>query len=762
RIAQSLGGIAGLRELSWKAGERGIGLIADVVPNHMAVPTPAFHNKALWSVLAHGEESDHAHWFDVDWSSGDPVLMPVLGERIGTVLAADELHLDTMVIPGFEDAGEVNVLRYYEHVFPVREGTENLPMADLVDQQHYRLAYWRVANEELNYRRFFDVGSLVAVRVEDEDVFEATHRVIVDLVKDGTLQGLRIDHPDGLADPAGYLQRLHDATDGAWVVVEKILEGDEQLPRSWRTAGTTGYDGAWRVGALLRDPAGSSPLAGTLHRLTGDAMGTLPDMIAEAKLEIVKESLSSEVHRLATIAHTVCHTDVRLRDHTWRSLYDCLRTLLVEFDRYRAYVVAGVPPKPPSLEAIDHAAERAQAHLDPERHETLEVVVDLLKGAEVGSAGRTDDANRRELITRFQQACGAIMAKGVEDTAYYRWTHLLSLCEVGSPAGRFALPPATFHAWADEQQLAFPHAMTCLTTHDTKRSEDVRARLGVLSEAADEWDVTITHLQEAASRIRPALLDGRMENLWWQTLVGTSDEHGFMEWDRLEGYLVKAMRESKTHTTWTTVDADYESAVLWFAQSTHSDPAIRDIVRAWHTSVLLGTRAAILSMKLIQLTMPGVPDIYQGTEMVAPSLVDPDNRRPVDYSVRASALRKVTGRAKPKTLDEEKLLVTARAVQARRDHPEAFIGDHAGYHPLAASSGHAVVYARTEADDPKVITVATRLGLDLDKLGGWREHTVALPEGRWRDVLSGREFDGGNVDLADLLPAMPVALLVAA
>ncbi len=762
RIAESLGGVDGLRELAWEAGERGIGLIADVVPNHMAVPTPAYHNKALWSVLTHGEESDHAHWFDVDWSSGDPVLMPVLGQRIGTVLAADELHLDTMVVPGFEDAGEVHVLRYYEHVFPVRKGTENLPMADLVDQQHYRLAYWRVANEELNYRRFFDVGSLVAVRVEDEDVFEATHRVIVDLIKDGTLQGLRIDHPDGLADPAGYLSRLYDATDGAWIVVEKILEGDEQLPRSWRTAGTTGYDASWRVGALLRDPAGSSPLAGTLHRVTGDAMGTLPDMISEAKREIVKESLSSEVHRLATIAHTVCHTDVRLRDHTWRSLYDCLRTLLVQFDRYRAYVVAGEQPKPPSLEAIDHAAERAHAQLDPERHETLEVVVDLLKGAEVGSAGRTDDANRRELITRFQQACGAVMAKGVEDTAYYRWTHLLPLCEVGSPAERFALPSSGFHAWADEQQLAFPHAMTCLTTHDTKRSEDVRARLGVLSEAAEDWDVTVIHLQEAAAKIRPALLDGRTENLWWQTLVGTSSEDGFMEWDRLAGYLVKAMREAKTVTTWTAVDADYETAVLEFAKATHADEAVRDIVHAWHKAVALGTRVAVLSQKLIQLTIPGVPDIYQGTEIVAPSLVDPDNRRPVDFPALASALAKVSGRTKPKTLDEEKLLVTSRAVQVRRDHVDAFIGEHAGYQPLPASSGHAVVFARTARDEPKVITVATRLGLDLDRLDGWREHTVALPEGRWRDVLSGREFDGGTVELHDLLPAMPVALLVAA
>ena len=762
RIAASLGGAEGLRDLSWKAGEHGIGLIADVVPNHMAVPTPAYHNKALWSVLSEGVDSDHAHWFDVDWSSGDPVLMPVLGQRIGTVLAAGELSLDRMVVPGFEDQGDVPVLRYYEHVFPVRTGTENLPLADLVDQQHYRLAYWRVANEELNYRRFFDVGSLVAVRVEDEDVFEATHRVVVDLVRDGTLEGLRIDHPDGLADPAGYLQRLSEATDGAWVVVEKILEGDEQLPRSWRTAGTTGYDAAWRVGALLRDPAGSSPLAATLHRVAGDAMGTLPDMIGEAKREIVKDSLSSEVHRLATIAHEICHSDVRLRDHTWRSLYDCIRTLLVAFDRYRAYVVAGVPPKQPSLDAIDHAVERALVHLDDERHETLEVVVDLLKGAEVGSAGRTDDANRRELITRFQQACGAVMAKGIEDTAYYRWTHLLPLCEVGSPAGRFALPPAAFHAWADEQQQAFPHGMTCLTTHDTKRSEDVRARLSVLSEAAEDWDATVTRLQEATARIRPSLLDGRTENLWWQTLVGTSDEHGLMAWDRLEGYLIKAMREAKTHTTWTDVDSDYESAVLWFAQSTHADAGVRSIVHDWHTAVAHGTRAGVLSLKLIQLTMPGVPDVYQGTEFVAPSLVDPDNRRAVDFDERSQALSRLMSGAKPRTLSEEKLLVTARALQTRRDLSAAFTGPASGYHPLPSSSGHAVVYARTVDDVPRAITVATRLGHDLEQLGGWREHTVTLPDGRWRDVMSGREFDGGTVDLAALLPALPVALLVAA
>ncbi|MEX0913623.1 MAG: malto-oligosyltrehalose synthase, partial [Demequina sp.] len=762
RTSPVLGGEEGLRALSYAAGERGIGLVADLVPNHMAVPTPAYHNQALWSVLAHGEDSPFAHWFDVDWSGGDPVLMPVLGERIGSILGSGKLTRDTMVVPGFEHEGEVPVLRYYEHVFPVSKGTENLPLASMVDEQHYRLAYWRVANEELNYRRFFDVGSLVAVRVEDEDVFDATHRVIVDLVNDGTLEGLRIDHPDGLADPAGYLSRLAEATNGAWIVVEKILENEEKLPTSWKTAGTTGYDAAWRIGALLRDPAGSSTLAGTMHRLTGDAMGELESMVDSAKREIVKESLSSEVHRLATIAHTICTTDVRLRDHTWRALYDCLRTMLVTFDRYRAYVVAGAPPHHTSVEAIDAAAERARTQLDAERHETLDVVVDLLKGAEVGSAGRTNDSNRAQLITRFQQACGAVMAKGVEDTAYYRWTHLLALCEVGSPASRFALAPANFHAWASDQQHTYPHAMTCLTTHDTKRSEDVRARLGVLSEVSEEWDSLVTDLHQASTSLRPAELDGRTENLWWQILVATSTTEDFFEWPRLEGYLTKAMREAKTHTTWTSINEHYESAVQTFARATHEHADVRDLIHQWHTRTEVGVRAATLAQKLIQLTMPGVPDVYQGTETVTPSLVDPDNRRPVDFGRLADELRRLDAGAKPKTLSEEKLAVTAAALRTRADHRDAFTNATAGFQPLASSSGHCVVFARTANDDPQVITVVTRVALDLERLGGWGEHTIQLPEGAWRDVLTDHEFEGGATSVGSVLKTMPVALLVRA
>ena len=759
-IDEALGGEDGLRALAWRAGERGIGLIADLVPNHMAVPTPAFHNRALWSVLSAGEASPYKHWFDVDWARGQPVLMPVLGQRIGTVLAAEQLTLDAMIVPGFEEAGEVPVLRYFEQVFPVRSGTENLPIARLVEEQHYRLAYWRVANEELNYRRFFDVGSLVAVRVEDPDVFDATHSLIVSLVNDGTLQGLRVDHPDGLADPAGYIARLSEATNGAWIVVEKILEGEERLPTSWKTAGTTGYEAAWRIGAVLRDPSGASGLAATMYRVTGDAMGALPAVIDEAKREIVEQSLASEMRRLSSIAHRICTTDVRLRDHTWSALYDCLTTLIVTFDRYRAYVVPGEEPKPMSLEAIASAAERARERLDPERHETLDVVVDLLRGAEVGSAGRRLDEDRGELITRFQQACGAVMAKGVEDTAYYRWTHLLALCEVGSPAAHFNLPPASLHAWAAERQNLYPHAMTCLTTHDTKRSEDVRARLGVLGEYASDWEEFVTKLQVHTLPMRPLELDGRTENLWWQTLVGTSDEASLMDWGRLEGYLIKALREAKTHTTWTSRNEHYENQVLWFAQATHADALVRESVLAWHASRATAERAAILSQKLLSLTLPGIPDIYQGTESVAASLVDPDNRRPVDFDDLTTRLARLRGRAKARTLDDEKLLVTARALAVRRDLPQAFIGTRAGYHPLAASSGHAIVFARSIDDQDTVITVATRVDGELERLGGWHEHTVQLPSGPWRDALTGATFEGETAPLGGVLRHLPVALLV--
>ncbi len=758
-VSPALGGLDRLRALAGTAHRAGLGLVLDIVPNHMAVPTPVWHNRPLWSVLADGPDSPYAPWFDVDWSAGEgALLVPVLGDRIGAVLARGELALDEADVLG---DGARPVLRYHEHVFPVRPGTESLPLAELLERQHYRLAYWRVADEELNYRRFFDVDTLVAVRVEDPDVFDATHALVLQLLREGVVDGLRIDHPDGLADPAAYLERLHDATDGAWVVVEKILAGDEQLPADWWTAGTTGYDAMWRVQQAFVDPGGAALLGSTMHRLTGDTSDAFPGIVSEAKHEVVEGTLYAEVHRLTELAAAICHDDVRLRDHTWRALNECLVALLVELDRYRAYVVPGTVPHPDAVDALQSAAARARRGLSDERAETMDVVVDLLLGREAGSAGRTRDPRRDELVVRFQQTCGAVQAKGVEDTAYYRWTQLTALCEVGGEPEHFALTPTDLAAWASRAQVAAPLAMTSLSTHDTKRGEDTRARLGVLSELPHEWSALVDRLHRVSAAYRSALVDGRTENLLWQTLAGTWTSEGPIEPHRLVEYLTKAVREAKSRTTWASPDEAYEQAVVSLARRALDDDRVAALLGDWELRTRGAVRVATLGTKLVQLTLPGVADVYQGTEVPAVTLVDPDNRRPVDAADLAGRLVRLDQGAAPRTLADEKLLVTSRALRLRRDVPEAFTGPEAGFVPLAHSSGHSLAYARTTDGEPRVVVLATRLGAALERLSGWADHTVALPDGTWHDVLTDRELAGGVQAVAPLLDRLPVALLVA-
>ncbi|HEY8720078.1 malto-oligosyltrehalose synthase [Pengzhenrongella sp.] len=762
-IAPVLGGRDALDRLAIAARAHGLGLILDIVPNHMAVPTPAWHNRALWSVLEHGPDSEYADWFDVDWSAGEgALLMPVLGDRIGAVLAAGELVLDRMVIPGQEIGGEIDVLRYHEHVFPVRTGTASLPLGELVDRQHYRLAYWRVADEELNYRRFFDVGTLAAIRVEEPEVFDATHALVLELLEDGTLDGLRIDHPDGLADPGGYLSRLAEKTDGSWVAVEKILAGEEELPPDWDTVGTTGYEGLWRLQATFVDPGGAATLGSVMHRLSGDSPTDLPKIIDAAKREIVDGALYAEVHRLTDLAASICRDDLRLRDHTWRALEDCLIELLVAFDRYRAYVVPGETVHPVSVDALLEAAQIARSRLGPERSATMDVLVDILLGREAGSAGRTRGARRDELVVRFQQTCGAVMAKGVEDTAFYRWTHDVGMCEVGGEPGRFSYRLEELHAWAARAQRQTPLGMTTLSTHDTKRGEDTRARLGVLTELSVEWSAMVDDLRAATAGYRTALLDGRTENLLWQTLAGTWSEDGPITPERLTDYLIKAAREAKTRTSWTAVDETYETALIEVATRVLADERVASLYEDWVTRTRVGVRAATLGVKLVQLTLPGVADVYQGTEVPTLTLVDPDNRRPVDHTTLAARLARLDSGAAPRDLADEKLLVTSRALRLRRDLPDAFVGAHAGYVPLATSTGHAFAFARTVEGAPQVVTLATRLAIGLDRLRGWAGHTIALPEGEWIDVLSERTVTGGVQPIAPLLERLPVALLVRA
>ncbi len=779
RISEECGGEDGFRRLSQAAHELGMGVVVDVVPNHMAVPTPLWHNRALWDVLRRGAESEYSDWFDLDMTDSQAILMPVLGHRIGREL--ENINLTTAVINGEEQP----VVTYYDHVFPVRPGTEELPLEELLERQWYRLAYWRIGSEELNYRRFFDVDTLAAIRVEDPAIFEATHRKLLQLFHDGLIDGFRIDHIDGLANPRQYLADLQRATGGCWVVAEKILEYDEELPADFECAGTTGYDSLLRVAGLFHVPGSVPRLTDLWERLSGSGEG-FASTVLNAKRTVVKESLFTELNRLVNIAMAICEDDIRLRDYTRRQLSHAISGLLYQFSRYRAYVEPGRVNPESEREIITEAAARAREYLTADELDALDFVVALALGEtgeqDMGGAdtlpapsqilnqlpGRAHEFLdlRSEFMVRFAQTCGPVMAKSKEDTAFYRWNRFIGVNEVGSDPNIIGINQDDFHGFSRALAADWPTAMTTLSTHDTKRSEDVRARLAVLTEYPREWEQCVNELRTATAESRPVLLDGGTELFLWQTLAatwtlpGTAAGAEVISADRLTKYLTKAIREAKLHTSWTAPDEAYEEAVLEFATACLANPEVAAALDAFTELTFQSVRANVLGQKLIQLTMPGVPDLYQGCEVVDLSLVDPDNRRPIDYYRRAGVLGSLMMNP-PADLDAEKLLVTSRALLLRRDHPEAFRGPDADYRPVSLNTGHAVVFERgyKDSETPVAIAVATRVQSGLNETG-WGDAELVLPNLRFLDVLSGQEYPGGATPLADILATLPVALLV--
>jgi (1->4)-alpha-D-glucan 1-alpha-D-glucosylmutase len=748
RISEEAGGREAFGRLVAACRAAGLGIIVDVVPNHMAVPRPAYLNAPFWSLLRDGRRSPYAGWFDVDWVAEDQrILMPVLGTTLETSLERGVLVLAD---DGGPNGGEW-VLRHFGDEFPVAPGTEGLPMDELLEAQAYRLSSWREAGEALNYRRFFDVTSLVAVRVEDPIVFMATHALLFAMHGHGEIDGFRIDHPDGLADPGGYLGRLADSTGDAWVVVEKILEGEETLPESWRCAGTTGYDALLRVQQVLTPSAGLAVLDRLWAETAPDRV-TLVDVVADAKRLVVDDVQAAEVDRLMRLARRVL-VDV---DHS--AVRRALEALLVAMDRYRAYLVPGRGVDPEQQAVVEHAAERAQHRLAPSDHEALGIVVDLVLGRDLPQEQLDTRAQADEFRVRFQQTCGPVMAKGIEDTAYYRWFRLTGSNEVGGDPDHPSISPEEFHAWCARLVSTWPTSMTALTTHDTKRSEDVRARLMPLAEDGEGWAAWLATARELAAAHPSDAVDAPTAYLLWQTLVGTWPITGA----RLEEYLLKAVREAKVHTAWVDGDPAYEEAVVAYARSLARDPAVQRHLDAWTAAHEPSVRAAILAQKLVQLTMPGVPDVYQGCEIAMLSLVDPDNRRPVDWTDRAERLERVLADEPAFDLDDEKLRVTARALALRRELPEVFVGEGTTYAGLRTTSEHALAFARGDGEGLRVVTVVTRAAGLLEAAGGFGAATVDVPEGRWRDVLSECVVtsDGSGVPLVDLLTHRPVALLV--
>ncbi|MBD3336106.1 MAG: malto-oligosyltrehalose synthase [Candidatus Eisenbacteria bacterium] len=821
RVNAELGGEEAHAEMCAALQDAGLGQMIDIVPNHMAIA--GRQNPWWWDVLENGPASRYATFFDVDWEASEErwpnkVLLPVLGDHYGRVLEAGELRLvreggrftvayhehafpvdpsslEPLLSRAAESAGsellqfladscgrlprptvvdQSEVERRHRdkavledllarvwreepsaaaaietEVARVNEDPDALD--ELIEAQNYRLSFWRTAGRDLGYRRFFDINDLAGLRVEDEAVFATTHALPLEWRRRGWVQGMRIDHPDGLRDPTQYFRRLREVCGDIWIVAEKILEPGEALPEAWPIEGTTGYDFLNQVNGLFHDPQGETALTQLYADLT--AAGTdFPIVVRAAKHQVITELLGSELNRLTALFVAVCERHRRHRDYTRHELQEALRELAACFPVYRTYVrAAGGAVSESDAAQIETAVEcviRERPDLDAELFRFLGNILCL----------RVTGDLEGELAMRFQQLTGPAMAKGVEDTALYRYNRLASLNEVGGAPDRFGLAPEAFHELCAERARRHPRALLATSTHDTKRSGDVRARLALLSEIPCRWrDAVERWWRHNEPYRREGLPDRNTEYLYYQTLVGA--------WpigvERAVGYMEKAAREAKVETSWRRHDETYEERLRAFVTQTLADDGFRAEVEAFVEPLMEPGYLNSLSQTLIKLTAPGVPDIYQGTELWDFSLVDPDNRRPVDFAHRARLVEEIDGLSPEEILDYTaeglpKLLVIRQVLQARRNRPGSF-EPGAGYRPLAADGEkaiHVVAYQRGE----DAVTVAPRLVMGLG--GDWSDTRIELPRGRWRNELTGEMTGGGMIQLSGLLQRFPAALLI--
>lgn len=689
RIDADRGGEAGWAALLDATRRYGLGIVLDIVPNHMGVGH-ARENFPWWETLRLGENSRFAPWFDIEWSQG--LHLPLLD---------DEVCPDNFEIRD-------NVLFYDQNELPLAPDSPTDDLETCLAAQHYQLMSWREANKRLTYRRFFAVASLAGLRVEDRAVYESTHQRIFDLLADGVI-GVRIDHPDGLRDPGTYLARLRERLGDRWLVVEKITAPGETLPESWPCDGTVGYDALRDISQLLINPLTTDAVTAIYRDLTGDTRNSRAHEL-QARREQVAGLFGSELARLQRLCPDVADAA------------EALGELACHFTVYRTYLESGEP-----ADRLDEALSAAIA-ARPDFAPTLAALSPRLHDG-------TD-----ELALRFQQLTGPVAAKGMEDMACYRYNRLIAVNEVGGDLSVLGRTVDEFHVSVTARALREPHTGTTLSTHDTKRAEDVRARLAVLAELPDEWIAFATAFLDHSQ-----ISDRPLAYLVAQTLVGV----GPIAHDRLHSYITKAMREAGSSTTWLAVDEEFELTVWRAIEAAYADGKLRKLWDAAVEAVDRPGKANALTQKLVQLTMPGVPDIYQGTEVWDDSLVDPDNRRCVNFTALAAMLPDTTPAdwADP----AYKQWLTRVALRTRREHGFA----HAPYSPVTATGSaadHVVAFARGE-----VVTVGALHPLARKRGGGWGETALNLSAGERVDLLSGRCVISPR--LADILPDAPVALL---
>ncbi len=819
RVNAELGGAEAHERFCRRLGEVGLGQVLDIVPNHMSLGK---ENRYWWDVLENGTSSRYASFFDIDWQPQeerlrDKVLVPILADQYGRVLQSGEIkvarHNDMFLVeysgqslpvapqslpmvlsraaeyaksdllnflaesfgrlPAPEYADRRTVLARHRDKLVLFELLKRLcveqprvceavdrslaelngnvdALDDFLSQQNYRVAYWKAADQQLGYRRFFDVNTLIGLRVEREHVFEETHALVLDWLERGILDGVRVDHPDGLRDPLEYFKRLRGRAPEAWIVGEKILEPGEFLRESWPIDGTSGYDFLNVAASVLIRPEGMAELSAIYADFTGEP--TDFEAIAhEKKVGVAQESLASDVNRLTSLFVDICECNRNQRDYTRAEIRRAMRELAACFKVYRTYVVpAREEIAEQDREAIANACECAKQRrqdIDGGLFDFLGEVLTL----------KVRGKHESEFVLRFQQFTSPVMAKGVEDTAFYCYDRQTGMNEVGSDPGRDGASVEEFHRYCETMQATHPLTMTTLSTHDTKRSDDVRARLAVLSEMPGKFGAAVHRWARMNAELKTNdLPDRNTEYFYYQTLIGAWP----ISVERVQAYMTKAMREAKQRTSWVANNKEFEDAMGRFIEATLQHAPFLEEMEQFVGKVRDAGRVNSLAQTLMKHTAPGVPDLYQGAELWDLSLVDPDNRRPVDYALRRGLLEEMKGMTVAEVMgrSEEglpKLWTIHHALQLRKERPEWF-GAEAEYRAAEArgeKAEHVIAYTRGDA----VLTLVPRWSSLLGN--AWEQTRITLPGGEWSDRLTGALWPGGEVLVGELLAQFPVALL---
>jgi (1->4)-alpha-D-glucan 1-alpha-D-glucosylmutase len=817
RVNEELGGAEAHARFSKMLGENGLGQVLDIVPNHMAIGA---QNRFWWDVLENGPASRYASFFDIDWQPNeerlrDKVLVPVLGDQYGRVIeagdikllrdgprflisaagqtfpvaptsvplilvpAADYANSDTLRFvaasygrlpsPSFDDRRTITARHRDKTVLngllerlcaedhaacaAIDRAMDEInrnhdALDDLLNQQNYRLSYWKTADQQLGYRRFFDVNNLIGLRMERAHVFEETHSLILEWLRKGVLDGVRVDHPDGLRDPLEYFQRLRAAAPDAWIIGEKILEPGEFLREGWPIEGTSGYDFLNAALGVLIDPQGLARLTEVYADFTGQPTH-FPTIAHDKKIAVMQEALGSDVNRITTIFVKICETNRNHRDYTRAEVRRAIRELAGCFSIYRTYVL------PSRNEITDEDREVIRRAVTCAKDNRPDIPAGLFDFLESVLTLQVSGKQEAEFVLRFQQFTSPVMAKGVEDTAFYCFNRLTALCEVGGDPARDGLSVDDFHTYQKRMQETSPSTMTTLSTHDTKRSDDVRARQAVLSEIPDEFAGFLKQAAEINAPFRQDHYpDPNTEYFLYQTLIGAWP----IDAERARTYMMKAVHEAKQQTSWVVTNQPFEDAVNAFIDKILEHPPFLSLLEGMVARVLEPGRVNSLVQTLLKHTAPGVPDLYQGGELWDLSLVDPDNRRPVDYKLRRKLILELP-RLSPAQIMERmdeglpKLHLISQALHLRKQHPDWF-GPEADYAPLTAQgtrAAHVIAYAR----GTNVVTLVPRCTVNLD----WADTSIELPAGVWQNALANNLQFSGTVRVAELLAAFPVALL---